>query len=280
MCKGENKMVESFVLGTLGIYNISLIVLKKIYVNIEGQTRRDILEKGLYHITKKENAEKIMKDGHINPSGPIASMGVRRTFFFAGIPTIELLRENVAGSAEQFEWTAINVKLDEKDIDNYKIRKYDDNSVTCKGKCELEEGKVRMVELCMDMNQDGIPFIREKTPEEVEHGYEPSEELKKKFNFGNKQLVVKRNLLRAYFVKPFQMISKLISALKFKRESNAIEDNLEEVEERIESQKDSRKEFLENLKVEVQRTPETTEKKKSKNIAQVIPQDLDDDREM
>lgn len=255
-------MAGSFVIGTLLAYNVSLIALKKIYVDIEGQTKKDILKHGLYHITKRKNAEKIMKDGHINPSKWLASMGRKRTFFFAGCPTIELLRENVAGSSEQFEWTAINVRPDEKDLENYKIRKYDDNSVTCKGKCELEEGKVRMVELCLDLNQDGIPFIREKTPEELEHGYEPSEELKMKFNGGKKKsLPVIRNLLKAYFAKPFQMASKLISSLKSEKIDNVIGDDLEEKEDGSETSKNHREDFIESLRVEEQDLTEILEKK-------------------
>ena len=251
-----------FLVNTFLAYNVSLVVLKKIYVDIEGQTKKDILKNGLYHITKRENAEKIMRDGHINPSNWLASMGRKRTFFFAGCPTIELLRENVAGSSEQFEWTAINVRPDEQDLENYKIRKYDDNSVTCKGKCELEEGKVRMVELCLDMNQDGIPFIREKTPEELEHGYEPSEELKKKFNAGkNKSLPVIRNLMKAYFAKPFQMISKLISSLKTRKSNDSIEDDQIENGEVSENIRNTREEFIKGLRVAEQDLTEVTEKR-------------------
>ena len=251
-----------FLVNTFLAYNVSILVLKKIYVDIEGQTKKDILKNGLYHITKRENAEKIMRDGHINPSGKLASLGRKRTFFFAGCPTIELLRENVAGSSEQFEWTAINVRPDEKDLENYKIRKYDDNSVTCKGKCELEEGKVRMVELCLDLNQDGIPFIREKTPEELEHGYEPSEELKKKFNGGkNKSLPVIRNLMKAYFAKPFQMISKLISSLKTRKSNDSMEDDQIENGQVSENIRNTREEFIKGLRVDEQDLTEVTEKR-------------------
>lgn len=116
--------------------------------------------------------------------------------------------------------------------------------------------------LCLDLNQDGIPFIREKTPEELENGYEPSEELKKKFNGGkNKSLPVIRNLMKAYFAKPFQIISKLISSLKTRKSNDSMEDDQIENGEVSENIRNTREKFIKGLRVYEQDLTEVTEKK-------------------
>lgn len=139
-----------------------------------------------------------------------------------------MLRENVAGSSEKYEITAINVMPDENDLSKYKIRKYDDNSVVCKGKCDLESCHYRKVHLVMDLNQDGIPYYREKTQSEIENGYEPSEELKNKMNPGNQQMVVSRNLLRSYFTMQYRQISRLYRFIKGKLIKNNVAKNGDE----------------------------------------------------
>ena len=205
-----------FALGSFLVYNVGLLALKSVYVKIENQMKQNILQNGLYHITSEENAEKIMNDGQINPSNWIASLGKPKTFFFAGIPTIGQLMENVAGAAGQFEITAINVQLDENDIKKYRIRALDDNSVVCKGACKLQPGKVKKVSLVLDMDKDGIPYMREKTADEIENGYEPCEELKEKFKPSSRAMMVKKNLLKAYFMKPFSLLKQGILKLQNK----------------------------------------------------------------
>lgn len=227
-------MIGNFVLGSFLAYNCTLLALKMKYVKIEDKMRSDILKSGLYHITSEESADKILEDGYIRPSGIVTSLGAKKTFFFAGIPNIELIRENVAAVSEQFEWTAIQIKPDENDLSNYRIRAYDDNSVVCKGKCNLDGKKVRKVNLVLDLNQDGFPYIREKTSEEIKNGYIPKEELIKKFTQHNNSLVVPRNLMKAYFRKPYQIISKLVNSIKshnnqnYENEENIDKSNLKQ----------------------------------------------------
>lgn len=170
----------------------------------------------------------------------------KKTFFFAGIPNIDLIRENIAASSEQFEWTAIQVNPSKEDLSNYRIRAYDDNSIIFKGQCNLEKDKVKKVNLVLDLNQDGKLFIREKTPEEMEKGYEPSEELKQKFKVSKNPLVTTtRNLTKAYFKKPIQLLSKLITAGKRKKEN--LDLNKPIIEEK--NANDEGKDFIEKYKV-------------------------------
>lgn len=69
----------------------------------------------------------------------------------------------------------------------------------------------------MDLNQDGIPYIREKTKSEIENGYIPSEELKGKLKSNNSLMVIPKNLMRAYFQKPFQLFTKIKEYVKNKK---------------------------------------------------------------
>ena len=232
-------MIGDFLLGSFVAYNCAMLALKMKYVKIENQAKENILENGLYHFTSKENAEKILEDGYIRPSGRILSLGSKKTFFFAGIPDLSMLRENIADSANQYEWTAIKINPDENDIANYKIRAYDDNSVIFKGTCNLNNKKVKKVELVLDLNQDGIPYIREKSQEELEKGYIPSEELIRKCT-PSKNAMVATNLMKAYFNLPRRLFSKIFRKNKSIDNSNVkITTSLEE----------ERQKFLESNKV-------------------------------
>ena len=239
-------MIENFVLGSFIAYNCALLVLKMKYIKIEEESKDNILKNGLYHFTSEENAEKILKDGHISPSGILSSLGAKKTFFFAGIPSIDILKENVAAYADQFEWTAIHIKPDEKDLSNYRIRAYDDNSVICKGQCNLEKEKVRKVNLVLDMNQEGIPYIREKNQKEIEEGYEPSEKLKKKLRINNSLVIVTKNLMQAYIKKPMQLFSKFIWKIKIKFSLLKFISAIKKKKEKINLNEDIKEEHKEN----------------------------------
>ena len=239
-------MIDTFLLGSFIAMNSMILVFKGIYVNIEDKAKEDILKNGLYHITKPENAEKIMQDGYIRPSNTLLSLGRKKTFFFSGIPTVDLIRENVTNQTQQFEWTAINVNLDEQDLSNYKIRAFDDNSVTCIGKCELKENKVRKVELVLDLDKEGNPFIREKTQNEIENGYFPSDELKEKFKESNGPLALAKNGVISYVQMISRQLKRLGKHVGKKKLDNAIS-NSEEIKNKY--SKDERNEFVKKLKV-------------------------------
>lgn len=150
---------------------------------------------GLYHFTKEEYADKIMESQTIHPSGGAFSLGAKKVFFYAGIPSLEQVRENMADKYRQYEWTAIKIVPGQDELKDYKVRALDDMSVAHKGECELEGKNVKKVNLVLDMNENGDLFIREKTPEEIEKGpYRPRQEIIDKFGVKENE---KPNLIRS-----------------------------------------------------------------------------------
>ena len=248
-------MVGDIVLGSFLAYNTAALILKSTYTKVENveETKNVILNSGLYHFTKEEFADKILEDKVIKPSNGILSLGNKKVFFFAGIPDMETLRENVAGSYRQYEWTAIKVNPDVDDLKNYRVRAYDDCSVAYKGNCKLEDKKVQKVKLVLDMDKEGSLFIREKTPEEIEKGeYEPSQEIKDKFNTKNNAIQLYSDMGKSYFKtlgRLAQQIkkgtSKLLSIGKKENEDNELVQPIVNMKE-INHQKQI--EFLEEIK--------------------------------
>ena len=104
--------------------NCVALASKMVYTDVEkvAEIKKNILENGLYHITREESADKILQSGYIRPSGSFLSLGRKKVFFFAGIPEPDLIRENILELYRQYEWTAIKVMPNEKDLDRYKTR--------------------------------------------------------------------------------------------------------------------------------------------------------------
>ena len=206
-------MIEQIAVGSFIAYNAAALVLKSTYTNVENveEVRKTILDEGLYHITKEEYANKIMEDRAIKPSSGILSLGSKKVFFFAGIPNLESLKENVAGQYRQYEWIAIKINPEESDLKNYKVRAHDDYSVAYNGKCELDGKKVKKVNLVLDMDKEGELFIREKTQEEIEKGpYAPRQEIKDKYKMPSNSLQVYKDMGASYF----KMLKRLTTVIK------------------------------------------------------------------
>ena len=246
------------ILETFLACNCAVLASKMIHTKVDKikEIRKNILEQGLYHITKEENADSIIQQGVINPSNNVLSMGRKKVFFFAGIPELEAIRENIRSQYRQYEWTAVKIMPQEADLANYKTRVMGDNSVIYKGKCELDSNKVKKVKLVLDLNKEGNLYLREKTPEEIEKGdYVPPDEVKQKFEVSQNPIQLYKDVGTAY-LGTFKRLYNIIKTTISKKRKRNIEERSEEQQR---STKEERKQFMKRIRFKVKSYKKTSD---------------------
>ncbi len=156
-------------------------VLKGIKVNIDEEGKNQIIEHGLYHVTKNEQtATKILESNYLKPSTGlmknIKSYGTACVCLFNGAPTMENYIKNMANGNIKLNpiltpnMVADAIKImptDVEELKNYKTR-LADNVVIYEGFCELPKEKVKSVKLVPDLERDletGKPIVDKKTNE-------------------------------------------------------------------------------------------------------------------
>lgn len=241
---------------------------------------------GLYHFTKEEYADKIMDSQTIHPSGSAFSLGAKKVFFYAGIPSLEQVRENMADKYRQYEWTAIKIVPAQDELKDYKVRALDDKSVAHKGECELEGKNVKKVNLVLDMNEKGDLFIREKTPEEIEKGsYRPRQEIIDKFGVKENEkpnpIRSTIDLLPAYgqFLKrPLKLawdntIKKVIDKVRNTIGNRNINEEMAptDIENMKEVNHEKQLKFLENIRETTSNSIEPVGYRRSQEISRSVP---------
>ena len=199
------------ILETFVAVNSAVLATRAINTKIETKMKDKILTAGLYHVTTAENAQKIMESGYIKPSNSILSLGRKKCFFFAGLPSYRDLSSNCASEASKYEFKAIKLEPNSEEISKFRQRSFNDDSITFQGRCELPEERTRIVDLVLDIDEKGNIYTREKTEEEMEK-YVPNPELVKKMTTLNSNVL---SILGKSYVKEYQTVgSKLISKLK------------------------------------------------------------------
>lgn len=259
------------ILETFLACNCAVLASKMIYTKVDkvNEIRKNILEQGLYHITKEENADSIIQQGVINPSNNFLSLGRKKVFFFAGIPQLEVIRENIANQYRQYEWTAVKIMLQERDLSSYKTRVIGDNSVIYNGKCELNQNTVKKVKLVLDINREGNLYLREKTPEESEKGdYVPPDVVKQKFEVSQNPIQLYKDIGASY-LGTFTRLYNIIKATISKKIKRDIE---EKSEDQQNNTKEERKQFMKKIKFKVKSY------EKSKTAPEIKQKKIDKER--
>ena len=214
------------VLGSFLAINSVIIASKTVNTKITETMNEKILSEGLYHVTSKENVEAILKSKYIKPSGYISSYGKKKSFFFGGLPNANDLRRNLYNALSNYEFDAlkIDIKKDEngndiemeeaqKRLSKFKQRVLNDDAITYKGKCMLNDKCCSHVSLVYDFDKNHDIVLREKTEEELEKGYVPSDEIVQALNVSKNKLDNAKSLVSiyAYEIKsPFQRAFNLI----------------------------------------------------------------------
>lgn len=200
------------VLDTFLIVNttlFSMMVAKKlIYTKITDKHAvfNTILNDGLYHITSKENADKILESGYIKPSNIISSYGTRKCFFHAGIPNFDVLCLNANKITP--EMYAIKIKPTYEQLAQFRHREYSDNAITYEGRCNLEDKQVELVKLIVELENNKL--VNKET--DVNYEYYPTEEIINKINLNNR-LIAKLNQIKEGLKFEFKMLYKQLTSL-------------------------------------------------------------------
>jgi len=172
-------ILEAFACGVFSATEFT----KTQHYSLEEDTKHKILSEGLYHFTSKEVANKIIKDGYFRPTkGRIANhLGKEKVYMFAGIPDMANFSKNLPANLNPFvsdnlEFSAVKLNPNEKELSRFKER-LQDSAIVYEGRYDIGENRAKSVELVIDLDKEGKCIFREKTQEELENGYKPSQEL-------------------------------------------------------------------------------------------------------
>ena len=117
-----------------------------IYKNVSSNNElsQKILENGLYHLTSLESAQKIIDSGYVK-TGHRTSYGAKKTFFFAGEPTLNDVVQNI----NNFETQKVAVKfnVNEDTISNLVYRKFTDKAIANYGDFHFNANDAKIVYL-------------------------------------------------------------------------------------------------------------------------------------
>jgi hypothetical protein len=166
----------------IGLITAIILMSNSIYGKVKtgkiannDELMNEIEKQGLYHFTSKENAKKIVESKEIHGTGgleSIATMGKKRTYFFAGLPSFDQMFYNLDRATTQYEMTAVKTHPDKEKIKQLKYRDNFDEAIVMEGDYDLKGEKQEIVSVVLDY-KDGKAFYREKTFEELEKGYVP-----------------------------------------------------------------------------------------------------------
>ncbi len=182
--------MSSMLLGSFVAVSSVVVASRAVNAKVTEDMNEKILSEGLYHVTKKENVEAILKSKYIKPSGNITSYGKKRCFFFGGLPNANDFFKNVSNPFLNYEYDALKIDINKdengndigreealKRLSNFKQRILNDDAITYKGKCMLNDKCCSHVTLVYDLDKEKNIVLREKTQEEIENGYTPTQEV-------------------------------------------------------------------------------------------------------
>lgn len=135
----------------------SYIATKGIYREIDShETFNKILNEGLYHFTSEENCNKIIESGYVKASNNFISYSnVKKSFFFAGIPSFENMAANCTAIANCSKLTAVKIKPTFEQLASFKSRSLNDDSIVYDGNCTVDDKNVSIAYIISDLDKDG-----------------------------------------------------------------------------------------------------------------------------
>ncbi|MDD3453370.1 MAG: hypothetical protein PHN42_03785 [Bacilli bacterium] len=160
-----NKLIGAIVMSPI-IY-LTKMSHKKILDNHDLFLK--CFNEGLYHITNINNIEKIMESGHLKSSGVFKSYGQRKTFFFAGVPSIEDLCINLDF---QTRLVALKINPTYDDLAQFDFRNKNDESIIYNGNLKINDKQIEVVYLCLYKEKGN--FIYRRVNFEEYNNYKPN----------------------------------------------------------------------------------------------------------
>ena len=104
-----------------------------------------VLNDGIYHFTSLDSAAKILDSGYVKESDYFVSYGKKKSFFFAGIPTVEDLAVNVRGLEPKR--VAVKFNVDADNLVDFKYREFADKAISYEGRYNFDKSKASIAYL-------------------------------------------------------------------------------------------------------------------------------------
>lgn len=135
-------------------------ILKSKQLELTDDVKKKINEEGIYHITSKESAEKIMNSGYILPSKGVTNNHFTKSrygsgfadlvYMFAGKPSEELFKTNLSHKlSKDGTIYAIKHTPNKFDINNYTER-LEDSAITHEGRLDITNSNPELVRMKLE----------------------------------------------------------------------------------------------------------------------------------
>lgn len=139
------------------IGSIKTEILKSKQVDLTDKVRDKIQKEGLYHITTKESAEKIIESGFLIPSKGIVNNHFSRSrygdrftdlvYMFAGKPSPEMFKKNLSHNmSSDGTIYAVKYEPDKFDMENFTER-LEDGAITHEGRLDIANSNPKLVRM-------------------------------------------------------------------------------------------------------------------------------------
>lgn len=126
--------------------------MKNIDITPDSEIFKKIQTQGLYHFTDEISAKKILDSGYIKESNYFTSYGKKRTFLFAGVPTVE---DTCLNSVFDYKKTAVKLHPSDTEITGLQYRKYSDSAISSLGNYDISNSSPEIVYLVLK-EKDGV----------------------------------------------------------------------------------------------------------------------------
>lgn len=134
----------------------TLSKMKNVDITPNSKIFKKIQDQGLYHFTDEVSAKKILDSGYIKESSHFTSYGKKRTFMFAGVPSVEATCLN---DVFDYKKTAVKLHPSDTEIGNLQYRKYSDSAVSSLGNYDITNSSPEIAYLVLKEQDGALKYV-------------------------------------------------------------------------------------------------------------------------
>ncbi len=169
------RAIPKAVLGMLDTFPALAAKFKYDAVTSSKAVSNNIVSNGLYHITSLESAQKILQSGFVKASDYISSYGNKKSFFFAGAPTLSDVAVNINSFAEKR--IAVKFQVDENSLSDFRYRSLSDLAITHDGDYHFDAHQAEIVYL--GLTEENGQFVYKEISQDEYENYQSNVKLGK-----------------------------------------------------------------------------------------------------
>ncbi len=142
--------------GVFASVPAALSKMKNVDITPNSKIFKKIQDQGLYHFTDEVSAKKILDSGYIKESSHFTSYGKKRTFMFAGVPSVE---DTCLNSVFDYKKTAVKLHPSDAEIGNLQYRKYSDSAVSSIGNYDITNSSPEIAYLVLKEQDGALKYV-------------------------------------------------------------------------------------------------------------------------